>query len=247
MSIPIALQIYSVREAAEKDLFGVLEAVARMGYDGVEFAGYYGHDPKDIRKVLDDLGLKAEGTHTGISLLDAEHIDATIETHKILGAEYCIVPWLPEDSRNTADACKATGDQLTKITERLRGEGLRCGFHAHEGDMHPIDGGKSAWYRLADATPADFIMQYDTANGLSGGADPVQPILDLPGRNASTHLKEANDLIIGDGPIPWAKVFEACETVGGTKWYVVEYEATSGRPPLDAVDDCLKSLRKMGK
>lgn len=246
MSIPIALQIYSVRNDAEKDLFDVLGRVAQMGYDGVEFAGYYGHPATEIRKALDDLGLKAEGTHTGIGDLTDERIGATIELHHTLGAEYVIVPWLPEDTRNTVDACKATAAKLAMITERLRGEGLRCGFHAHEGDMHSIDGGPSAWYLLAAGTPDDFIMQYDTANGMSGGADPVQPIIDLPGRNVSVHLKEANDQIIGEGPIPWDRVFEACENGGGVKWYVVEHEA-AGVSAMDAVEACLRNLRKMGK
>ncbi|AIE83854.1 sugar phosphate isomerase/epimerase family protein [Fimbriimonas ginsengisoli] len=246
MSIPIALQIYSVRQDAEKDLFGVLKEVARMGYAGVEFAGYYGHDAAEIRKVLDDLGLKAEGTHTGIHELSDDRIGATIDVHHALGANFVIVPWLPEDARNSVDACKATGDKLTAISEKLRGAGLRAGFHAHEGDMHPIDGGKSAWYLLADATPADFIMQYDTSNGMAGGADPVQPILDLPGRSASVHLKEANDLIIGEGPIPWDGVFKASEGVGGVEWYVVEHEAPTGNA-MQSVELCLASLRRMGK
>lgn len=246
MSIPIALQIYSVRNDAEKDLFGVLRRVSEMGYDGVEFAGYYGHAAADIRKALDDLGLKAEGTHTGINEFSDENIGKTIDIHHTLGAKFAIVPWLPADARNTVDACKATADQLTKITERLRGEGLRTGFHAHEGDMHPIGDGPSAWYLLAQGTPSDFIMQYDTANGMSGGADPVQPILDLPGRNASLHLKEAEDKIIGEGPIPWSRVFEAAENGGGVEWYVVEHEA-AGVPAMEAVEACIKALRGMGK
>jgi sugar phosphate isomerase/epimerase len=247
MAIPIALQLYSVRQEAERDLFGVLRRVAEMGYAGVEFAGYYGHAAPDIRRVLDDFGLKAEGTHTGIHELTDEKIGKTIGIHHALGAPYVIVPWLPEDTRNTPEACKATAEKLTGITERLRSEGLRCGFHAHEGDMLPMADGKSAWYVLAEETPSDFIMQYDTSNGMAGGADPVQPILDHPGRSDSVHLKEAGGAVIGEGPIPWSRVFEACETVGGTKWYVVEHESGTGPEALDAVEACLKSLRRMGK
>ena len=247
MPIPIALQLYSVRDEAAKDLFGVLRRVAEMGYAGVEFAGYYGHPTDEIRSALDELGLKAEGTHTGINELSDDKLAATVEIHHTLGAEYVIVPWLPEDSRNTPEACKATAARLTEVTDRLRNEGLRCGFHAHEGDMRPMNGGQSAWYVLAEHTPADFIMQYDTANGMSGGADPVKPLLALPGRSVSVHLKEVGDAAIGDGPIPWAEVFEACETVGGTQWYVVEHEAGSGPEAMAAVEKCLKNLRGMGK
>ena len=70
-SIPIALQLYSVRHDCERDLPGALEAVAEMGYDGVEFAGYYGRSARELRKMLDDLGLQVAGTHTRLpTLLD---------------------------------------------------------------------------------------------------------------------------------------------------------------------------------
>lgn len=249
MKIPIALQLYSVRNESAEDFFGVIEKVAKMGYDGVEFAGYHGKSAKDIRKVLDDNGLKAEGTHTGIDQLSDENIEATIELHKVLGAEFCIVPWIPEEMRNTPDACKATGEKMAAICAKLKPHGLRTGFHAHEGDMRPLEGGKSAWQLLAEYTPAEFIMQYDTANGMAGGADPVQPILDRPGRNLSVHLKEykgGHGAIIGEGDIPWQKVFEACENGGGVQWYVVEHEDEQ-YPAMESVATCIQNLRKMGK
>src|SRR5579872_5628617 len=198
---PVALQLYSVRHACQDDLFGVLNRVAVFGYNGVEFAGYYGHRPLDIRRVLDDVGLKAEGTHTGIDQLDEANFNATVDAHKDLGAEYCIIPGLPEAMRNTPAACAETAKKLTELTYKLEDRGLRCGFHAHHQDLLPLEGGKSAWYLLAEGTPRSFIMQYDTANGMSGGADPVRPILDWPGRGASVHLKEwagAHGAILGE-------------------------------------------------
>ena len=94
-------------------------------------------------------------------------------------------------------------------------------------------------------------MQYDTANGMSAGADPVQPILDWPGRGLSVHLKEWSGehgaKVIGEGTVPFENVFQACESVGGTHWYVVEHEQYEGMSPLESVDLCLKNLRKMGK
>jgi sugar phosphate isomerase/epimerase len=247
--IPIALQLYSVRNDAQADLFGVLKQVAKMGYEGVEFAGYYGHEAKEIRKALDDLGLKAEGTHTPIDALNDENINATIDLHKTLGAEFCIVPWIPESMRNSPEAAKATGEKMTVICAKLKAVGLKTGFHAHDGDMKILEGGKSAWAILAESTPAEFIMQYDTANGMAGGADPVIPILDNPGRNLSVHLKGykgGHGGIIGEDDIPWARVFEACENGGGVQWYVVEHEVETD-PALEAVDKCLKNLRAMGK
>jgi sugar phosphate isomerase/epimerase len=251
MAIPIALQLYSVRDDCARDFFGTIAQVAAMGYVGVEFAGYHGASAADIRKVLDDNGLKVAGTHTGFNTLQDDAIDATIEFHKILGCNNLIVPWLPEETRATPAACRATAEKFNAIAEKLKGYGMKTGFHCHEGDMRPLEGGKSAWYLLAADTIDEFIMQYDTANGMSGGADPVQPILDWPGRGILTHLKEWSGehgaKVIGEGNIPWAKVFEACETVAGTEWYIVEHESYEGMTPLEAVKACLTNLKAMGK
>lgn len=251
MSIPIALQLYSVRDDCAQDLLGTIAKVAQMGYDGVEFAGYHGHSAADIRKCLDDNGLKCAGTHAGYATLQDDEIAATIEFHKVLGCDNLIVPWLPEETRNTPEATKETSDKLNAISEKLKPHGMRTGFHVHSGDMHPLSNGRSAWDLLGEYTTADFVMQYDTANGMAGGADPVQPILDWPGRGITTHLKEWSGehgaKVIGEGMVPWDKVFDACERVAGTQWYIVEHESYEGMSPMEAVEACLKNLRGMGK
>ncbi len=247
---PIALQLYSVRADCAYDLPDVLENVAKMGYDGVEFAGFHGHSAADIKKVLDRVGLKAAGTHTGLDALADDKIQGTIADHHTLGAKFVIIPWLAVDRRDTPEACAQTATLLTKIEETIRTAGLVLGFHAHDGDMKPLSGGRSAWDILAEGTPTTFAMQYDTANGMAGGADPVQPILDWPGRSQTVHLKEwrAGEVasIIGKGEVPWARVFEACSTVGSTEWYVVEYEGWENPPAMEAVATCLTNLRAMG-
>ena len=249
MPIPIALQLYSVRNDAAQDLMGVLQRVAAMGYDGVEFAGYYGHEPEAIRAKLDELGLRCEGTHTGLDALQPGRFDETVALHKILGCEYVIVPWIPKEKRATPEACAATAAELTELTAKLESAGLRLGFHAHGDDMDVQSNGKTAYHMLGEGTPAGFIMQYDTANGMSGGADPVQPIKDFPGRNVSLHLKgysktTGHGAIIGEDDIPWGEVFEAAENGGGVVWYVIEHEDET-IPPLEAVDKCLQNARRL--
>lgn len=248
MPVPIALQLYSVRADAAQDLMGVLDRVAAMGYDGVEFAGYHGHSPEAIRAKLDETGLKAEGTHTPIDALQPGRFDETVALHKTLGCDWVIVPWIPKDRRDSAASCESTAREFASWTAKLADVGLRLGFHAHADDMEPLEGGESAYYRLAKATPESFIMQYDTANGMSGGADPVKPIRDFPGRNASVHLKgysktTGHGAIVGEDDIPWAEVFAAAENGGGVQWYVVEYEEETN--PLEAVDRCLQNIKRM--
>jgi sugar phosphate isomerase/epimerase len=249
--VPIALQLYSIRNDCAADLLGSIAKVGAMGYEGVEFAGFHGVSAPEVRKALNDAGLKCAGAHTGLALLAEDKLAETLDTLRTVGCENVIVPGIPEEMRATPDACLETADRFTEIAERLWERGFRTGYHAHHGDMVPLANGETAWTMIADHTPEEFVMQYDTANGMSAGADPVQPILNYPGRGVTVHLKEwagaHGAALIGDGDVPWTRVFEACERVAGTKWYIVEHEDESLMPPMEAVEKCLGNLRQMGK
>ncbi|MGC9361188.1 MAG: sugar phosphate isomerase/epimerase family protein, partial [Anaerolineae bacterium] len=106
--IPIALQLYSVREACAEDLPGTLKAVADMGYDGVDFAGYYGYSAQELRSMLDDLGLEIAGTHIRIDALLGQQLEATVAFEQQLGNKFLIVPGLPEEYRSSHDAWRRT-------------------------------------------------------------------------------------------------------------------------------------------
>jgi len=95
--IHIGLQLYSVREDCARNMPGTLEAVANMGYEGVEFAGYHGYSAEELSKILGDLGLKVAGSHVGIETLMGGELHETIEFNEALGNRYLIVPGLPEE------------------------------------------------------------------------------------------------------------------------------------------------------
>lgn len=249
--IPIALQLYSVREDAARDLPGVLQAVAKMGYDGVEFAGYYGHDAKAIRAMLDDTGLKVAGAHVGLDTLLGDELERSVEFHQILGNTFLIVPGLHESRRNSRAAWLDTARVLNEVAERLRPHGMRTGYHNHAIEFKPLPGDSELpWDTFFGNTSKDVIMQFDTGNALHAGAEAAPFIERYPGRAITVHLKEhssTNDkALIGEGDVPWETIFRLCETVGGTEWYIVEQESYA-YPPLECVDRCLQSLRKMGK
>lgn len=251
VKIPIALQLYSVRKDCAEDFLGVIARVAKMGYDGVEFAGFHGCSAKDIRRVLDDNGLKCAGSHASIDSMSPDNIDATLEFHAEVGCSNMVVPWIPAEMRDTPESCLKAAERFSELSELLRPRRMLAGFHAHHDDMRPLSDGVSAWYHIGRNTPQDFIMQYDTANGCAGGADPLQPILDFPKRGITLHLKEwagaHGAALIGDGQVPWPKIFEAAESVAGTQWYIVEHEDEVLMPPMQAVEQCLKNLRAMGR
>jgi len=245
-AIPVGVQLYSVREEVAKNLPKVLEAIGKMGYKGVEFAGYYGWEknPKSLRKLLDDNGLKCCGTHTDLETVTGEAIKATAELHHVLGNKFLIVPSLSAtDARGWGEMAKT----FNGIALKAASLGMRVGYHAHAGDF-TILGDRTPWEIFFDNTRKDVIMQLDTGNCMQGNGDPVAVLKKYPGRSTTIHLKEfggPENAVIGQGRVPWAEVFELCETAGGTEWYIVEHETGPG--PIGNIKGCLEGLRKMGR
>ena len=244
--IPIALQLYSVRKELPKDFTGVIAAIGKMGYQGVEFAGYHGWDarPVELRKLLDDNGLKCCGTHTGLNTLDGDNLKRTIELHKTLGNKFLICPNL---SAKDADGWLEFAKKFNDISARAKEDGMFVGYHSHASDFKKFDG-KTAWEIFFDNTNADVVHQLDTGNTLDGGGDPLALIKKYPGRTKTTHIKEHGGppaAAVGEGTIDWPTLLNAYESVGGTEWYIVEHE--TGNHPLESVKTCIENLRKMGR
>ena len=248
--IPVALQLYSVREECARDLEKTLKAVADMGYDGVEFAGYYGRSAEELRRMLDELGLKVAGTHIAIDTLLGDELEKTIEFNRILGNKFLIVPWLPENMRNSKEAWLKTAKLFNEIAERLKPEGMYVGYHNHHIEFKPMNG-ETPWDIFFKATVPEVVMQLDTGNAMYGGvtSDEVLEIIKrYPGRAMTVHLKEYSSTnpkaLIGEGEMKWREFLKLCETVGGTEWYIIEQESYA-YTPLECVRRCLENLRKI--
>jgi sugar phosphate isomerase/epimerase len=246
--IPIGLQLYSVRHACQKDLPPVLEAVAKMGYAGVEFAGYYGRTADELRKLLDQNGLKCCGTHIRLDTLQGDALAGTVEFNKTLGNPYLIVSYMPHSKLESVEKIQQTAKIYDEVAAKVKEQGMRVGYHAHGGDFAKV-GDKTAWEIFFENTCDDVIMQLDIGNCIGGGGDPYAILKKFPGRSATVHLKEHGgppEAVVGEGEVDWKKVFAICEKTGGTEWYIVEHERGAG-DPVENVKRCLDNLRKMGK
>jgi len=244
--IPVALQLYSVREACAKDLPRVLEAVAKMGYEGVEFAGYHGRSAAALRKLLDVNGVKCCGTHIGLNDLQGDALKRTVEFNQTTGNRFLIVSWMPDAYSKSLQTVKDTARVFSEIAAKIKDGGLRVGYHAHGGDFQKIDG-QTAWDLLFTHASADVTMQMDIGNCLEAGGDPYATLKNFPGRSATVHLKEYGGpaaAVVGEGQVRWPEVFQVCQTTGGTEWYIVEHERAAG-DPLDNVKRCLHNVRKL--
>ena len=246
--IPIGLQLYSIREDCKRDLSGALSGVAKMGYEGVEFAGYYDREAKELRKMLDELGLKCCGTHIRLDSFLGDALKSTVEFNLELGNKYLVLPSLPKDRREPLSAWFETAGLVNEIAEKLKPHGMRVGYHNHTFEFKEMEGGVP-WDVFFENTAPEVIMQLDTGNALEGGADPVEVLKKRPGRATTIHLKEysaRNDkALVGEGEVKWGEIFAVCEREG-TEWYIVEQESYA-YPPLECAEKCLENLRGMGK
>ena len=248
-AFPVALQLYSVRQDAAQDLPGVLRQVKEMGYDGVEFAGYYDRTAQELRTLLDDNGLRCAGTHTGLKTVLEDELERTIEFNRTIGNKNLIVPGLPPERRSSADAWRETAQLFNELADKVRPHGMRVGYHNHGHEFQELDG-QIPWDVFGRTTNDDVVMQIDLGNAMHGGADPVPYLERYANRAVTVHLKdhdpENDKALLGEGKLRWDDVFRIVDSTGVTEWYIVEQESYA-YPPMECVRRCRENLRKMGR
>jgi len=249
-SIPIGLELYSVREGLKKDSQGTVRAVAQLGYQCVEFYAPYFEcseaQAKQMRKLLDDLGVKCYSTHNDEKYFSPENISRAAEMNSILGCKYMVLGW--SDPKDNLDGWKAIADKLNSASERLASSKLKPGYHNHQSEWKPVDGVRPMEV-LDKNTKPTVMLQLDVGTCLEAGSDPVAWIRANPGRIHSLHLKDWSSdptkgykVLFGEGDANWKAIFAAAESVGGVEYYLLEQEG-SRFDELETAKRCLQSYR----
>ena len=250
--IPLGLELYSVRNELAKDLVGTVRAVANLGYEGVEFYGPYFQwttdRAKEVRKLLDDLGIRCYSTHNDARSFTPENLPRAIELNQIIGSKFIVMASAGKGLN--LEGWKRVADTLSRAAEKLKPLGLRAGFHNHQEEFRPVEGQRPMEV-LAANTPKEVVLQLDVGTCIEVGSDPVAWIEKNPGRIASIHCKDWSPdaakgyrVVFGEGAAPWKKIFAAAEKTGGVEHYLVEQEG-SDYPPLETVERCLAAFRKL--
>lgn len=249
-SIPVGLELYSVRERLKQDLEGTVRAVAQMGYQCVEFYGPYFEwteaQTKQYRKLLDDLGIKCYSTHNDYANFAADKISRARDMNMVLGSKYVVMSSAKVEP--TVDGWKKLADTLNSAADALEPSGLKPGYHNHQpewvkmGDTFPLQ-------VLAKNTKPSVMMQLDVGTCLESGGDPVAWIKANPGRIHSIHCKDWSPdpakgykVLFGEGATDWKGIFAAAESVGGIEHYLVEQEG-SRFSELETAKKCLEAFR----
>jgi len=250
--VPVGLELYSVRDELTRDLMGTVRAVAKMGYEVVEFySPYYQWTPayaKEVRALLDDIGVKCMSTHNSASVFAEGGLDKAIELNRIIGST-SIVMASAGGKVESADGWKGVADRLAAASERLKPLGMTAGFHNHANEWRPLPTGERPMDILAKHTPRDMVLQLDVGTCVEAKADPVAWIKANPGRIHSLHLKDwgpdqGYKVLFGEGVSPWEEIFAAAESVGGVTHYLIEQEG-SRFPSIETAQRCLATYREM--
>ena len=259
----VALQLYSIRDYIRKNgIEKALADVAAIGYKGVEFAGYWGKNAKQLKKILDDNGLVACGTHVGRGDFGPDKVKATCEFNLEFGNTTIICPGggnFPGKGQNLDDFLKMLVEYYNKAAVAAAKFGCKIGLHNHTGEFdRKLKDGTTYWDYFFSNTTKNVCMQQDVGWTTCAGYDPCEQYVKYPGRSPSLHAKENGmgkgvkkfDAILGQPGQPgakgvdWDKLFKAADK-DGVKWWVVECERHAGS--LAAVKPSFEFLKAKGR
>ena len=277
MSFPIALQLYSVRDDMEKDFSGTVKAVKDMGYDGVEFAGLYGNDPEEVKKILEAVGLEPISAHVSYEDLSADP-EKLISDYAKIGCKYIAYPYMVEERRPGAPLFEETVAGMKKIAAIAEKYGVKMLYHNHDFEFKNIEGVHALDYLYQTLSPDELQTELDTCWVNVGGEDPAEYIVKYSGRAPIVHLKDFHkgsagksgklyNLIgiddgaqeeekeeeafsfrpCGSGVQDFPDILEACKKAG-TAWVVVEQDMPSmGKTPMECAKMSIDYLRTINK
>ncbi len=225
-SKPLAVQLYTLRELAARDLPGTLAAVAAAGYQAVELAGLYGHPPATVRGWLADAGLAVTSAHVGTR--DESILPGNLDELVEVGVTTWIIPWAPPERFATRASVVAMAEELSARAEMAAARGLRLGYHNHAFELASVPDGEPALVQLFRALDRTIIAEVDTYWAQVGGVDPAALVAELGPRVELIHVKDGpacdhddDHVAVGSGSVDIPGVLAAATSA---RWHIVELD-----------------------
>ena len=248
----IAYQLYSAREEAEKDLGNVLRQLAALGYDGVEFAGFYGHSAQDVRALLDETGLEAVSSHVPFQAIE-EDMFSVIATHLAVGCKWIAVPYLLDAERPGNPGFARVIAVIHRFARLCREADITLLYHNHDFEFATVSGTYALDF-LYEAVPANLLeTEIDTCWVKYSGLDPADYVKKYAGRCPIVHMKDyaCDEPTAPCQPLPASFRFRPvgmgsqnvpavvrAAVSSGAKWLVVEQD----QPYVSPMEDAKASL-----
>ena len=224
----IGLQLYTVRDLMKNDLPGTLSKVAAIGYKEVEFAGYFGRTPAQIRELLRRDGLSSPSTHLAFESLDSGW-QKQLDDAKTIGHHWATIAWIPEDKRKTLDDWKRHAAAFNKAGAQAKSAGMRFAYHNHDFELRSVDGQRPLDLLLKETDPSLVDFEMDLYWVVFGGGDPLDFFNRYPKRFPMVHVKDSagppdNRMVdVGQGKIDFRSIFAQSDKAG-IKHYFVEHD-----------------------
>jgi sugar phosphate isomerase/epimerase len=251
----IGIQLYTVRDALTVDAKDALAKVAKIGYKNLELAGYnngkfYGMEPLEFKKVVEDLGMTVISSHTGVEVkgVDTGNAEKMAEDHAKIGVKYCIQPWLVPERRKTADSFKQFVSELNLVAEVMKKYGIQFGYHNHDFEFKEVDGVIPYFdIYMKNTDPSLITFELDIYWATKAGHNPIDLFKRFPGRFQLWHVKDMEKsedkyfAPVGTGSIDYKEIFKYQETAG-MKYFFVEQDATRDNKPFDAIKTSFDNL-----
>ena len=240
----IGIQLYTVRDQMKADFEGTLAKIAQIGYKEVEFAGYYDHTPADVRAILDRNGLSSPSTH--LMSDNTEGWKKAIDLAKSMGHDYIVAPWIPEEKRKSLDDWKKIGAMFNQVGQMAKDAGIQFAYHNHDFEFPKVEGQVPYDMLLASTDPKLVQLEIDLYWITKAGQDPLAYFARWPGRVPLVHVKDAmagpehKMVDVGQGSIPWARIFAKREQAG-IKHFFVEHDQPP--QPFDDVTTSFNYLK----
>jgi sugar phosphate isomerase/epimerase len=226
MTADVSIQLYSLREEAAVDFRAVLARLGRIGFVGVETAGFHELTGAEVRRTLDDAGLVASSAHVGLAKRD--DYDRALDDHQELGCSTVVIPALGPASFADLDAIRAAADLVNATNERVRARGLTLGYHNHYWELQSVIDDRPALLHLFDQVDGSVLAEVDVYWARVGGVDPTELVAELGERAALLHVKDgpAGDpsqamVAVGDGAIDVAAAVAAAPAA---RWHIIELD-----------------------
>jgi sugar phosphate isomerase/epimerase len=242
----VGIQLYTLRSVMQDDFLGTLERVAELGYDEVEFAGYYDRSPSKIASLLERLGLASPATHVPLGRM-VEAPAQVIETARAIGHRYVVCPYLAEAQRRSLDDYRRLADRLNAFGQQCTDAGLQLAYHNHDFEFAPMSGAVPYDLLLERTDPEHVGMELDLFWIKKAGYEPTTYFANHPGRFPLCHVKDMTAdgamAAVGEGQIDFASIFARAEQAG-LEHYFVEHD--NPESPMQTAETSLRTLRRMG-
>lgn len=268
--LPIAIQLYSLRNEMENNVEATLKSVKEFGFDGVEFASLCGKTPEEMKNLLDSIGLVAVSAH--IPLCDLRNdVQKVISDYKAVGCKHLVVPYLPDEDRPSGGGFKRVVEDLERLGEIIRNAGMTLSYHNHDFEFVKMDNGEYAFdYLYSNTSPDNLKVQQDTCWVKVAGENPIEYLKKYSGRSPLLHLKdfvgEKSDNMynligieenkterpqsfqfrpVGYGVQDFASIISTAETCG-VEWLIVEQDEPSmDKTPLECAKMSINYLKNI--